>query len=1030
MRAPGIAAIVLGAVIALSGTLGVTYRSEAAPLEDPGTSVASDSSPPAADAPTTDATTPVTSDATTPTDTATPSESASPTDTSTPSDDATPSDDPTPTFSSEPTDAGTPDDAFPPAFHTFGFQAFDAENPQYSFKDSNSVHAEFDLAEGAITGDIEYVGTDPETGEDGAQLAQVCAVDSDTTHASCDLDFSSNPGSGLWHLTADQNGEGAPSPQDAYVYIPPAPTLDDVNEVEGWQIHGTGIPGDTVEVLDSSDEVVCGPTTVDAGEGGDEWYCDPDEGFNGNDSFTAVQTDAGDNNADGVLYTIPILAGGISLPSAEFDNRSQSSLPTVTYDFFPGGIVVHAAPTGRATIVDGEIDGWDPTDPESSFPTLALCPPSAGDEGTPVAGPVDCSFTAPGPGLYNPYIAQRTANGEDGDRVDDYFSVPVTPSISRATAESGGRVIVTGSGVATDGIRVIVDGSTVTCSGTMVSSAGTWSCTLGPLSKGTHSFQAYDVDLGAGRDAQIEEGGEGLPGDSDIRYMTGGLSALSPGVSVKVTSSSIAATPTPTATPTDFSDWFFTITGVDLNNVHPGDTFTVTGTGLPPGATISGELHSKAVSIGSAAVGPDGTFVLPVVVPADFPAGAHTIVMTLTPAGGAPAVSQQPLTVVAAAASSGSGDPSPSPTPDDNSSQIEGAEGPGIDNHGPNSNILTHGLNSIADVLAHPAKVPAAIEIGLVLLIFAVLPGHLLNATLAEQYERFNERRPKRRRPVSAWLARVAAFLHRAPFVAGLALTTVTALLFGFADPRFGFSLASLRLFLGLAIALAIVSYLVNALTGLIMRGRWRVDVEVNLRPLGLVLTVVGVVVSRVLDFSPGFLIGLVLGLVISEKHLAKHAWRAVLLRTGLLLGLALLAWLAFSLFDAKEEGGTFASELAVETLVAITTEAVVGLLVELLPLRLLEGEKLYQKSKVLWGALYLVAVFIFVVAVVPWEGNWAELGNSLWAWIGIVVGFGILATAIYIFFRVRSREEVDHHIDKDEDGDELVPIGSEDDER
>jgi hypothetical protein len=208
------------------------------------------------------------------------------------------------------------------------------------------------------------------------------------------------------------------------------------------------------------------------------------------------------------------------------------------------------------------------------------------------------------------------------------------------------------------------------------------------------------------------------------------------------------------------------------------------------------------------------------------------------------------------------------------------------------------------------------------------------------------------------------------------------------------------------------------------------VDVEVNLRPLGLILTVVGVVVSRLLDFSPGFLIGLVLGLVISEKHLAKHAWRAVLLRTGLLLGLALLAWLAFSLFDAHEEGGTFASELAIETLVAITTEAIVGLLVELLPLRLLEGEKLYQRSKILWGALYLVAVFIFVVAVVPWEGNWAELGSSLWTWIGIVVGFGILATAVYIYFRVRSRDEVDHHVDKDEDGDELVPIGSEDDER
>ncbi len=476
--------------------------------------------------------------------------------------------------------------------------------------------------------------------------------------------------------------------------------------------------------------------------------------------------------------------------------------------------------------------------------------------------------------------------------------------------------------------------------------------------------------------------------------------------------------------------WAFTVLGIDLGNVHPGDHFTVTGTELPPGATVSGELHSAAVPVGSATVANDGSFALPITVPLDFEPGPHELVLTLTEPGGASVAAQQPLTVVSATADSIS-EPSPAPDAQGSQGSHTSTDPLGSDSAGGGSNILTHGLDSIADVLAHPAKVPAAIEIGLVLLIFAVLPGHLLNATLAEQYERFRRRVPRGRRHVPAWWKQLHAAIQRAPFLAGLALTTATALLFGFADPRFGFSLASLRLFLGLAIALAVVSYLTNAIVGRVMRGRWKVDVEVSLRPLGLILTVVGVVVSRVLDFSPGFLIGLVLGLVINEKQLAKHAWRAVLLRTSILLGLALLAWLGFSLFDSQQEGGSFGSELAVETLVAITTEAVVGLLVELLPLRLLQGEKLYQKSKALWGALYLVTVFIFVVAVVPWEGNWAELGNSLWTWIGIVVGFGILATGTYIYFRLRTHDEVEHHLDEDEDevDEHLIPIGS-DDER
>ena len=87
----------------------------------------------------------------------------------------------------------------------------------------------------------------------------------------------------------------------------------------------------------------------------------------------------------------------------------------------------------------------------------------------------------------------------------------------------------------------------------------------------------------------------------------------------------------------------------------------------------------------------------------------------------------------------------------------------------------------------------------------------------------------------------------------------------------------------------------------------------------------------------------------------------------------------------------------------------------------LLEGQKLFEKSRPLWAALYLVAVFIFVVAVVPWEGNWAELGTSLWAWIGIVVGFGIVATGVYLYFRIRLQQEPPEIAD-----DEFVPVGEE----
>ena len=1004
MRAPGIAVIVLGSVIALSATLGMSYRSEAAPFADPSASASDTSSAVVSDSSTaTDSAadpSAATDGATAPASTGDPTSSA-PSGSSAPSADAGPSNTP----SDQPTqEAG--------ASRAFSVTAFASPGPTptatWAFPELRSINPTVTLTSGASQIDIttQQFQTDlTPIGSPQSRLSRT-AVDA----APHDYGAISVAGPGLWLLTVTQSWSDnsfGPASTSTFFYVPDAPTLYRMNASDGTDFEGIGTPGDQVEVVSGDPAaftVVCGPVTVPYYA---YWDCVPPvPSLDLNATYWAVQIDAG-GDCNGACAASPYAGGALSpastaityFPSIDFQARPAGSHLVASPGIGSSGTNVYYArwqlPSG------GDIPQW-------VFDSGISCDNGEGY----VSGMNTCDTSGLAPGYYRYEVYQSSSDAD----VTEYFSVPSTPTLS-VTPSGSGRAVL--SGIVTDGevdsvgdpVHVLVDGSNPKCDGSSVTANGTWSCIITGLKAGSHTFQAFVEDANNGDPTDI--------GSPD--HVTGGLSAGSSIVTARIHVTG-GTTPTDTPSPTPLPGWFFTVTGVDLNNVHPGDQFTVSGTDLPPGSTVSGELHSKAVSIGSAVVQPDGTFSLPVTVPADFPAGAHTLVMTLTPPGSSAVDSQQPLKVVTASDSSSSGD---DPSSTDLPTPLGSGEEPGIDHHGPNSNILTHGLHSIADVLAHPAKIPAAIEIGLVLLIFAVLPGHLLNATLAEQYERFTKRRQQRRRGPGRW-ARLVAFLHRAPFVAGLALTTATALLFGFADPRFGFSLASLRLFLGLAIALAIVSYLTNAVVSRIMQGRWKVDVEVSLRPLGLILTVVGVVVSRLLDFSPGFLIGLVLGLVISEKHLAKQAWRAVLLRTSILLGLALLAWFAFSLFDAKQEGGTFASELAIETLVAITTEAVVGLMVELLPLKLLEGEKLYEKSKLLWGGLYLLAVFIFVVAVVPWEGNWAELGSSLWTWIGIVVGFGIVATGIYLYFRIRGHEEHEAHEIPDEDGDKLVPIGSE----
>ena len=735
MRAIGFAALSFGAVIALSATLGMSYRSDASPMDDPSTSAADSSSPAASDstAPS-DSSTPSDDPTTTaPADSATPSDSGTPTDSGTPEESGSPSD--------TPSDAGTPADdeggTIQPFFFVSPPPADGALRPTVSYQfgpASVVVH-------GAPTGTAQFAQTELWSwapGEGFSDDGNTCPAPSDTN-----FPFGDTPGAytctfdeltpGVYNPATEQD-DGTGSPTRAYVddyfVVPDAPSiLDASGDVGKIDLFGTGIAGDTVTVLMDGSTPVCSNVPVQDGTDEPFWSCTTSQVSFGEHALTAVQTDQGAGQNDQVSADDPdihYLTGGQS-PQSENAEVTVNPVPSLGYSFTPGGVTA-TADFGGSAATGGETDLGQP---EEGFHTDAACVWPGTNPSSSHAGV--CTFAGIDPGGHWLDSYQESPDVEFTENVYAYFVIPGAPAIT-STLHGNRTVTFRGNG-AVPGNRVhIVDaGGAEACStAPTVGGDGSWSCTTPVQRAGTHNWRAVQQDLTACADAE----------DSSCNYyVSGALSSYSPVVSVKVPAAPGSST-IPDET-TASTDWTFTVTGIDLNNVHPGDTFTVTGSGLPPGSTVSGELHSKAVSIGSAVVQPDGTFSLPVTVPADFPAGAHTIVMTLTPPGSTAVASQQPLKVVPAAASGGSTDSTPAA--EDNSSPIGGSEGPGIDNHGPNSNILTHGLNSIADVLAHPAKIPTAIEIGLVLLVFAVLPGHLLNATLAEQYERFTKRRSQRR---------------------------------------------------------------------------------------------------------------------------------------------------------------------------------------------------------------------------------------------------------------------------------------------
>src|SRR5690606_36146058 len=141
---------------------------------------------------------------------------------------------------------------------------------------------------------------------------------------------------------------------------------------------------------------------------------------------------------------------------------------------------------------------------------------------------------------------------------------------------------------------------------------------------------------------------------------------------------------------------------------------------------------------------------------------------------------------------------------------------------------------------------------------FVVFPAELLNNTLASRYgSLFGGLFGGAGKGRGRWVERVKEWFARSPLPTAIAIIAAASLIFCFADPGFGFDLASLRLFLACFIALVIVCIVAAVVAGRYLNIRWRLRSIVVVQPLGLALAIAGIIVTRLIDFAPGIIVRL-----------------------------------------------------------------------------------------------------------------------------------------------------------------------------
>lgn len=219
-------------------------------------------------------------------------------------------------------------------------------------------------------------------------------------------------------------------------------------------------------------------------------------------------------------------------------------------------------------------------------------------------------------------------------------------------------------------------------------------------------------------------------------------------------------------------------------------------------------------------------------------------------------------------------------------------------------------------------------------------------------------------------------------------------------DPGLGLNVASAAEVGGFAIGI-VATPAVFSLPAVLAHRRAGDSWGIRVLPLSLLIGAICVLVSRLTSFEPGYLYGLLIGLTFGRDLGHSGEGRTVSVAAVTMVAVALIAWV---LLGAVANSGDIVS-IALRTALASTmVGGLEGAALGLLPLRFQPGERVWAWNRIVWGALFAAAMFLFVLILVnPASGYLADSSKTpLITVVALLVGFGGVSVAFWAYFRFR----------------------------
>jgi hypothetical protein len=234
----------------------------------------------------------------------------------------------------------------------------------------------------------------------------------------------------------------------------------------------------------------------------------------------------------------------------------------------------------------------------------------------------------------------------------------------------------------------------------------------------------------------------------------------------------------------------------------------------------------------------------------------------------------------------------------------------------------------------------------------------------------------------------------------------LSALLYAFLDPTFGFSLTSLATLIGLAIGLLVILFAYGTPLAVFSRNH-NLGLTIRALPATLAIAVICVLVSRLSDFQPGYLYGLIVGFFFIHEVSEETEGKAEAAAAGTSLAAALLAWIVLAVLRGSGNTDAFTNALLQAATVTIVVAGLENALFAMLPLRFLPGAAVMSWNRVVWAVLIGLGGFGFVqVLLNPTGGGVGYLTDpsktSFFTMVVLLIVFALVSVLFWGWFRFR----------------------------